>query len=325
MLLLQICLNGIIIALMYYLITNPASQSGNSHDSIVKKLESVLRQRNVPFETRYTHSPDDAGRFAAEISSMNKENTIVVIGGDGTINAVINGIADFSRVKFGFIPAGSANDLAKGLGIKDINSDHSQDENIRHIADGNVLRTIDLGQIEYDGKSRLFAVSAGIGFDAAVCRESDVSKTREFFNRVHLGRLTYGAIALKQLITAPEVKCDITLSNGTEFHIGKLVFATFMNTPYEGGGYKFAPDAVPTDGDINVSAIGDLSKLTVLINFPSAHKGTYYRVPGVFHSHAPEIKVHSASPLWVHTDGEVIGQPQDFVIRCQPQKLQMVV
>lgn len=310
---------------MYYIITNPASQSGNDHDRIVKKLESALCDRQIDFETKYTHVADDAGRFAKDISTRDEENTIIVVGGDGTINSVVNGIADFSKVKFGFIPAGSANDLAKGLGIKDINSDNGQDKNIIHIVEGKVRRTIDLGQIEYDGRTRLFAVSAGIGFDAAVCKESDDSGARGFFNKLHLGKLTYGTIALKQLITAPEVKCDISLSNGTEFHIGKLVFATFMNTPFEGGGYKFAPDAVPTDGDINVSAIGDLSKFTVLVNFPSAHKGTYYRVPGVFHAKAPEIKVHADEPLWVHTDGEVIGKPTDFVIRCLPKKLRMIV
>ena len=310
---------------MYYIITNPASQSGNDHDRIVKKLESALRDRQIDFETKYTHAAGDAGRVAKDISTRDEENTIIVVGGDGTINSVVNGIADFSKVKFGFIPAGSANDFAKGLEIRDINRDPGQDENIRHIIDGKVRRTIDLGQIEYVGNTRLFAVSAGIGFDAAICKESDDSATRSFFNKLHLGKLTYGVIGLKQLLAAPEVKCDITLSNGTEFHIGKLVFATFMNTPYEGGGYKFAPDAVPTDGDINVSAIGDLSRLTVLINFPSAHKGTYYRVPGVFHSKAPEIKVHADEPLWVHTDGEVIGQPTDFVIRCLPETLRMIV
>lgn len=389
---------------MYYLIINPASQSGNDQSGLVRRMEESLAAKGKSCQLLYTAKAGDAERFAAEItgkstaeekrdvqcktsmggnaerktvmsrdaqckssmgvnvgcmtdgnragerekvvngmagggseggpSDQDTKDTIVVIGGDGTINGVINGIRDFSRVKFGFIPAGSANDFARGLGIPDISQDRRQDENIQKIAEGKVIRTIDLGEIRYDSKgdeesvnehSRLFAVSAGIGFDAGVCHESDISRVRGFFNALHLGALTYGTIALKQLITTPEAKCDITMMDGNALHIGKLVFATFMNTPFEGGGYKFAPDAVPDDGMINVSAIGDLSKLTVLVNFPSAHKGTYYKVRGVYHSKAAGMEVCTGQPLWVHTDGEVIGSYSHFSIRCIPHVLNMII
>ncbi len=313
---------------MYTIITNPASQSGNDHQKFLKKLENALQARHISYQVKYSEKAGDPERIASDVTEKpsSPDDTIIVIGGDGTINGAINGIRDFSRVKFGFIPAGSANDLAKGLTIPDINRDPGQEENIQRIAEGNVRRTIDLGEIRPENAgSRLFAVSAGIGFDAAVCHESDASGARGFFNALRLGALTYGTIALKQLITAPETPCDITMNTGTEFHIRKLVFATFMNTPYEGGGYKFAPDAVPDDGKINVSAVGDLSKLTVLLNFPSAHKGTYYRVKGVYHAGAPGIRVHTEMPLWVHTDGEVLGKFNDLSVECLPGQLRLVV
>lgn len=314
---------------MYYLISNPASQSGNDHVRITEKLEKVLRSRNIEYQIKSTENSGDPEKIAAQItenSGLSKEqDTIIVIGGDGTINGVINGIRDFEHVRFGFIPAGSANDLAKGLGIRDIYRSRSQDENIEKIAEGRVLRTIDLGQVSCCNKSRLFAVSAGIGFDAAICRESDVSKIRNVLNALHLGKLTYGAIGLKQLLTAPEAKCRISMDNGTKFRIRKLMFATFMNTPYEGGGYKFAPDAVCDDSLINVSAIGDLSKLTALVHFPAAYKGRYYGVPGVFHSRASEIRVETNKPLWVHTDGEVLGKYTKLTIRCLPHRLRLIM
>lgn len=356
---------------MYTIITNPASRSGGDQHRILKKLTDTLTSRGILWQVRYTENAGDPERIAAEVTEgCTVDDALIVIGGDGTINSVVNGVRDFSAVRFGFIPAGSANDLAKGLGIRDIARDPGQDENIRHIADGAVRRTIDLGEIhvgeagmeagmdtedrktpdgticteappaaeteappaaETDampaagrGQTRLFAVSAGIGFDAAVCHESDASRARGFFNALHLGALTYGTIALKQLVTAPEARCDIVLDTGTEFHIGKLVFATFMNTPCEGGGYRFAPDAVPDDGQINVSAVGDLSKFTVLVNFPSAHKGTYYRVPGVYHARGSEIRVQTDLPLWVHTDGEVLGKYKALKVRTLPAKLRLL-
>lgn len=348
---------------MYHLITNPASQSGNDHTEIVRLIGQALEEKGERYRALYTEKAGDAERFAEEITGNtgktdfpensftrrgeNERDIIIVIGGDGTINGVINGIRDFSQVRLGIVPAGSANDLAKGLGIPVWDRGKGQREIVRSIAEGKVRRIIDLGQLMYDsynagneqlchdegskvdvsGKicSRLFAVSAGIGFDAGVCHESDVSRTRKRFNALHLGALTYGTIALRQLITTPEAKGEIAMSDGKELHIGKLVFATFMNTPFEGGGYKFAPDAVPDDALINVSAIGDLSKLTVLVNFPSAHKGTYYRVSGVYHAKAAEMEVHTDQPLWVHTDGEVIGKLSHFSIRCVPHVLNMII
>lgn len=343
---------------MYYLIANPAAKSGNHQDHALESLTRALKRAHIRYQICWTRRKGDPERIAGAITQKKPESgrrvdlsewsdgkgqqagqteaeddVIVVIGGDGTINGVLNGIRDFSAIRFGFLPAGSANDLGRGLGIVGAagkkKDPAAQKLLIHHLVQGRVRRRMDLGQLSYGRRTRLFAVSAGIGFDAAVCRETAVSGTRRLLNGMHLGELSYGIIGLRQLLAAPRAVCRICpVKEGQEsaaLDIRELLFAAFMNTPYEGGGYQFAPDAVSNDGKLNAAAIGDLSKFTILTNFPSARRGTYYKVKGVHHTMASGYDVCTDRPLYVHIDGEVIGKLSSFSIRCLPGRLRLIV
>ena len=102
---------------MLYFIVNEKSKSGNAKQ-IWKEIEEVLKVRNVSYQAFVSEYRGHAGKLAAEICAMDDNDIcLVAVGGDGTANEVINGITDFEKVRFGVIPTGSGNDLARGLSL----------------------------------------------------------------------------------------------------------------------------------------------------------------------------------------------------------------
>ena len=91
------------------------------------------------------------------------------------------------------------------------------------------------------GHARRFAVSSGIGFDAAVCHEVCVSPWKVFLNRLGLGKLSYAVVALDRLMKDRPVKMEVALPDGSRKVFEKTYFAAFMNLQYEGGGFPFLP------------------------------------------------------------------------------------
>ena len=126
---------------------------------------------------------------------------LAVVGGDGTANEVINGITHPEKVRFGLIPTGSGNDLARGLKLSGTPS-----ENLARMLScmqrgREACTVIDLGEVAWDDceKPRKFAISAGVGLDALVCKKALTSKLKVFLNKLHLGKLTYLLITVQSL------------------------------------------------------------------------------------------------------------------------------
>ena len=104
---------------MYYVIVNPGSGSGRGYYTW-KKLEEGFIVAGLKYKAASTKKAGDAKRLTTSLMEMHSEESplkLIVIGGDGTMNEVINGITDFDKVVLGYIPGGSAGDLAFGLGI----------------------------------------------------------------------------------------------------------------------------------------------------------------------------------------------------------------
>lgn len=89
-------------------------------------------------------------------------------------------------------------------------------------------------------------------------------------NKLHLGKLSYAAVALQQILTMTPLKMTLTLDDNTPIELYKTYFATAMNQKVEGGGFKFCPKADPTDDMLDVIAISDISKLKILTLLPTA-------------------------------------------------------
>ncbi|MCR5403463.1 MAG: YegS/Rv2252/BmrU family lipid kinase [Butyrivibrio sp.] len=322
---------------MYYCIVNPAARSGKGKD-IWKKLEQKFIEKKLEYKAAATKGPGDATRLAKKLTAREefmKELSlkIVVIGGDGTLNEVLNGIADFEKVLIGYIPIGSSNDFAR-----DLSYPKKTDDLIELILRGEMVRSIDLGRLTFNSMtapmsrlhddnetpSRIFDVSAGIGFDAAVCEEALSSGAKNFFNKIGLGKLTYGSIAIKQLLGAPKVPCIITPDNGESIHLDKFILVTAMIHHYEGGGFKFAPNADLMDGKFDLVYAGDMPSLRMIFALPFSFFGNFYWIKGIGHHTTAKVNIKTSIPMWVHTDGEVSVKSDDITLECLRQKLRLM-
>lgn len=322
---------------MYHIIINPTSKSGKGL-SIWKSLEKLLSEKNVPYKTYHSthigHVTELTERITSKAVAGSNPINLILLGGDGTVNEALQGISNFSMVNLGYIPTGSSNDLARALKLN-----RNPIELMTQILDGTHSRMIDLGILTYESdtqimsrlhkcpeqKSRYFIVSSGIGFDAAVCEEALSSSIKNTLNKLKLGKLTYLGIALKQLITAKPVSCEIYLDGGNVIRLPKFLFSAFMIHPYEGGGFRFCPQADDGDGLLDLCVVGNLPKFLILIALPTAFFGKHYMFPQINHYTASSVRIKTSLPLWVHTDGEVYWKSSQISISCLKQRLRFLV
>lgn len=328
---------------MYYVIVNPASKSGRGR-KMWEELEKIFRQSRTPYKILFSKGRGHVTRIVARLTAPEKFPAgappvkLVILGGDGTVNEALQGISDFSRLWLGYIPTGSSNDLARDLRLP-----KDPALILKTILKGEIVRTLDLGVLTYGGTDgntakekpygigsppavRYFAVSSGIGFDAAVCREALASRFKTALNRLGLGKLTYLSIALKQLIAAKSVSCDIYLDGAKEpVHLKRFLFTAFMVHRYEGGGFQFCPMADAADGILDLCAVGHIPKPVILLALPTAFWGKHYIFPAIRHFAAEEVTLCASAPLWVHTDGEVSQKASQVTVSCLKQKLHLMM
>lgn len=284
----------------YSFIVNPNSRSGMG-GMIWDIIEPELKKRQFEYESFRTEYPGHASKITSRITGDGEVHTLVVLGGDGTVNEVLNGITDLGKTVLGYIPTGSSNDFAREmklpadpLGALDM------------ILKPGRIQPMDVGLLTRAGKERRFAVSTGIGFDAAICHQAAVSRLKVLLNHLKLGKLTYVGIALNRLFHDKPVQAEITLDGQEIKKFPKVYFAAAMNQPYEGGGFCFCPDASGNDGLLDVIVISGLPRLAVLLLLPTAYKGWHVHFPGIHVFRCKKAVIKTERPLAVHTDGEPV-------------------
>lgn len=308
---------------MYYFIVNPHSGSGKGR-KIWRRLEKQLNHAGVEYEAYLTENPGDAVKMAAKLTEGCKEpRTIVITGGDGTVNEVLNGLAFCGPTTLGYIPAGSGNDLAKSLKLS-----KNPGRCLKKILNPRYQKLLDYGVLSYGKEEvahRRFAVSAGIGFDAAVCHNILHSKAKYVFNKIHMGKLCYIFIGLKQLVKAHPTKGYLLLDGVQKVEFNHIYFISAHIHPYEGGGFKFAPKAKPSDGYVDICVFHNAGKrnfLQVLIN---AYLGSRRNQRGVRFFTCREAVIHTDRVLPVHVDGESCYCQNDLEVRCVEKKVRLIV
>lgn len=317
---------------MYYIIMNPSSKSGRGL-RIWQKLKPVFEERNIPYQLMLSTHIGHVSEYVREITESDTVVNLIILGGDGTINEALQGIGDFSKVNIGYIPTGSSNDLARAMKL-----DKNPMKILEAILNGQTSRTLDIGVLTYCSRdaatsklphegmpdSRRFIVSSGIGFDAAVCEEALSSNIKDVLNKLKLGKLTYLGIALKQIIAAKPVACDLFLDDKEPIHVERFLFIASMIHKYEGGGFKFCPDADAADGLLDICFVGNIPKLLILFALPTAFFGKHYIFPHISHYSAGKIEIKTSVPLWVHTDGEVYYKSDHIYLSCERKKVKFL-
>ena len=303
---------------MYYFIVNPSSRSGNGI-AVWKAVEQILKEEKAEYQAFFTDHRYHATELARELTSKDEKITLVALGGDGTVNEVLNGIQDLSKVTFAYIPTGSSNDFARSLGLP---SDPI--EAVHNILRPKYLCRIDIGLANLNGKDHRFAGSSGCGFDAAVCHEALASKIKNLLNRLHLGKLTYVGIALKQIVMSKYFASTLTLDDGKTLHFKKTFFIAGMNCNYEGGGLKMCPAAAADDGYLDICVVDSLPRLVIATMLPTAYFGKHTIFPGIHMYRAKKMSLDFDGQVAFHSDGEPEYIHNHLELSCIPNCLTFI-
>lgn len=168
------------------IIVNNGAGTGQAH-RVWNETQCLLRGYKIKYEAHMTRYEGHAAKLAEQISRVKGEEPVylLVVGGDGTINEVLNGITDFDKVRFGVIPTGSGNDFGRNLKLPKTPKESLREicACIRKDQRGEALYRIDLGQVSWEGceKPRIFGISSGLGLDALVCKKALHSQTETGF------------------------------------------------------------------------------------------------------------------------------------------------
>ncbi len=306
---------------MYHVIVNPSSKSGLAKKQW-KELKKILDSKKVTYIVHFTKSEKELKKYTHSITDKmlhlhnGRPNRLIILGGDGTLNCVLNSIDDLENTIVSYMPTGTSNDFARAtkITVDPVGA-------VSALKKGGITRQTDIGLVKFGKKQRRFAVSCGFGFDAATCDEVMHSPFKNLFNKLGLGRLIYCAIALKQLITLETVSCDLYLDDKEPIHFNRLIFASCMQLPYEGGGFMLCPDADATDGLLDICVAHDLTALQALPIFPKALSGKHTDCRGISMYRAKTVRIVASKPLCTHTDGEICGNYKEICLSTLDNKL----
>jgi YegS/Rv2252/BmrU family lipid kinase len=275
-----------------------------------KEIASHLGRVNLKFDAFFTKGIGDATRIAKEKIEAGYRK-IVVVGGDGTLNEVVNGIflqkaAATTDIVLGIIPIGTGNDWGRMYGIP---SDYKKAAEVISTLHTTIQ---DAGVAKYSNGdheiTRYFINAAGMGFDAEVVRKTNIDKAHG-----KGGFLIYLKNLIASLIGyhAQNVVVDV---DGQQ-RKGSIFSLSVGICKFTGGGMMQAPDAMPNDGLLDITIIRSISRLEVLRNIPRLFNGTIGKNPKVELLQGKAVNVYGESKIYLEADGETLGHsPLHFSI-----------
>jgi lipid kinase YegS len=250
----------------------------------LRHLVEWVRAKGHIVRVRVTWEPDDGAMFAREAIDAGAD-TIVACGGDGTVNEVVNGI-EGTRVGLGIIPAGTANDFARQVGIPD---DPSAAMDI-------VLRRkpVIIDTASMNGRRFLNVSSGGIGAEATAETPADA--------KASLGPVAYFISGLRKL-AGFEPRRALFEAPGFRLEEDFLLFA-IGNARATGGGTLVTPRASVRDGLLDVCIVTAMPRKEFATLVLRVKRGEHLQSDGVRYLQVPWFRITSAQPLTVNLDGE---------------------
>lgn len=304
---------------MYYFIVNPVSRSGKGL-KIWEYTEEILKDRKIEYKSFILDHQGEARELAYFLSLNKTPCTIIVVGGDGTINEFFDGLVNYEGITLGYIPTGSGNDFARGMRLP-----KDPKVALEMILDPQKFRNINIGVTTSGDTKRHFAVSSGFGYDAAVCHLADASALKKMLNKIHLGKLVYLITALRMLIAMKPVPMRILLDDNQLMTFQKVYFTAAMNTKYEGGGFMFCPKASPVDNYLDLIVADGFTKPKALLVLLSALRGKHVNSEGIHIFRCKRAVIQTEEDTCVHIDGEHFGFCKKVCFDLMKEKLTIIV
>ena len=283
-------------------------------------ISRLLNSAGISHLCVLTEHRDHANQLAGEFIEEGYRN-IAVVGGDGTMNEVVNGIflqkhISPSAITLGMIPVGTGNDWCRTFGIP-----FDYKEAIRILKNGKTFLQ-DVGKISYfknqDPLQRYFINIAGMGYDALVAKKTNISKEKG-----RGGPLTYLFFVFSSLFQYKFIEAVIEVDDQQVFK-GEMFSMNVGICKYNGGGMMQVPAAIPNDGLFDVTLIKKAPKWMVIRHASKLYDGTLVTLPIVETFRGRGIRIRSVERIYLEADGESLGH-SPFVYEIQQQSLKVVV
>ena len=304
-------------------IVNPNAGNGRGLKTW-NKARAYMDRRAMKYEIYFTTAPGDAIGIAGELSAaLESDITVFVIGGDGLLSEVLNGLKHTDHVVLGYIPVYVRYGLARSLRLKP-----NPKVLIKDFLSptGGRVETIDYGVLTADngGLTRRFINSAGIGFDAelykdaAKCLGANRTAPMSLGGSINL----YGEL-VKALFFSKPSKGYVLLDETHRVEFNNLMFVSAHIHPYEYR-FRFGNFADPKDGMLEVCAVSCREKLKFFNLIIKSRLGRLRNSGRVRLLQCNELHIHFDKECAVHADGEQLGTYTELDVRCVSGQLRIM-
>lgn len=304
----------------YYFIVNPTSSSGNGL-VLWKHLEKWLKKEPIEYKAYMPVDRAQASELTAALTkSLTHDIHLIVVGGDGTLNAVLQGIRDFSHTILSCVRTGSGNDFARNMGLE-----KNPLKNLLSILYAPTEYLLDYGVVSFEpsgplpkaAPSRRFLISSGLGYDADICDRVGKSRMKRILNQVHLGKLVYLFTGIRLIFTRRCTGAVLQMDNSAPLKVRELFFVVSMIHAKEGGGVPFCPHADPTDQLLDVCLVQNMPVWKLLPAVVLVYLKQHFLFQKVTEHRCKKLRIHTKRPLWFHFDGETICRAQTLCFECR--------
>jgi len=294
-------------------IVNPASQNGHTQKIWSKLYAQLPKGEHVWITTGPKHATALAAQTANTGASL-----VVVVGGDGTLNEVVNGLMQIPtqhRPKLTLLPRGTGGDFRKTVGIP------TQLDAFLKMLHQFHVQTMDVGELRFMNHQQIlqhhyFFNICSFGLSGLV--DEEVNRSSKALG----GLLSFLMGSVKALWRYRQQTVSMTIDEQTHITC-PIILAGVCNGRYFGGGMKFAPMANPTDGIFEVVIWRALSPYEQWTKMWRIYTGGHLKEKSVLHHRAQCIRAESTQRVLLDIDGEALGQ-LPLVVQLIPQAIQMV-
>lgn len=284
----------------WFVIINPVS-GGKYAPKLWNKMLPHMETTGISFQVAFTEYIDHAGIIVKQAVADGFQR-FMIIGGDGTANDVINGIFNSTGQPENFvvamIPAGTGNDWVRTIG---------EYKNIMEIPEKlqsgkTFLQDVGLVTFQKDNatRTRYFINIAGLGFEGQVAKN-----LYEKGGLLKGTKLQYQLAILQSLFVYKHTRLTLTVEGVTQSQTGLSIAAGICK--YNGGGLKQLPNAIIDDGLLDMTVIGSMTKLQMVMNLPKLRNGSHVKLKSVNTFRGKTITINSEPPIYLDADGEFLG------------------
>lgn len=284
-------------------ILNPQA-SGGGGARVLPKLEEALKRRTLSYSLFRTENPGHATALARDVVDGDSD-LVLVVGGDGTIHEVANGLLtrEGDRPPIGVIPVGTGNDFFRMVG-----GSKDPETALDALLSG-TARDFEVGEVRYDGKSSFFVNLLGLGVDVEVLRK------RENYPRLK-GLPQYLAALVSALWSFRPESVRVTTGPVENSTPGELIdertlLMAVTVGPSVAGGFLLSPEASPYDGWLDLFFVKPLGAMKLARYIPKVIRGTHRDLPELIQRRVKTLTIERSdkAPFFFEMDGENVPDP----------------